>query len=259
MLSKEKSTMKQPSGSKRAWRVDAERMRELISDAQLSEQLDLTLQCVREVVAAGIEELHPVLSGLLGSGPAFSVSSFVVHLQFDAHRHEMLRALGSGIVGQKCLPVVVSLVSEAWVVEISETDPEYTRILASGGLDVPAAQDARRKEILMLSLMTLDGRECGLTFYIERDASNHIVLGTIMSRYPEPGDDHQKKGQAQNALLASFYRGVHEAVARELERELQSSDDMQFGETLLGAMPEMLCGPGGPQFSGPLPASKRVM
>ncbi|MCB8942570.1 MAG: hypothetical protein H6658_02220 [Ardenticatenaceae bacterium] len=163
---------------------------ELISDEMFNHHLENAV-AMAKTLAEGEESLMPHLILLLpDEEDGCTITLLALDVEFDASsKYQVFERAGyQHTINDKTPIVAFYLIAESWL----NTKP-----------DVLPRLDPERREVVMVSGMTLDMRLNMAIIDIFRDESNHIKPGLItMLTY---GDSDS--GSVPNKLLMSFVRG----------------------------------------------------
>lgn len=113
-------------------------------------------------------------------------------------RAEMMACVGAHFAQQKMRPVAILLITEAWASKCDKNG-KMPSCLPSDNPD--------RKEVLMLSGATIDGRQNTLMLPITRDVDNVILLGEADISYLAGAPSKEQEARPFNFLAAAFFQG----------------------------------------------------
>lgn len=102
-----------------------------------------------------------------------------------------LNSLGKEISKQNIQPYLIALLSEAWMTPILKDNPFKV---------------TKRKEVFVISCLSIDKKSCLAIIDILRDKQNHISLGNIEKILSNDKIDSMKM---KSDLLEQFYKGYN--------------------------------------------------
>lgn len=185
-----------------------------ITDTEFREALESSIESARKVVAGHPDMLLPVLEVVTRKNFGTELDQVLVAFpdlpETISEKVEVFEKAGQAVWDNRKdsgLPVAIIFTSEAWALETDSAGLEAFR-----KSDQPVSKTPGKKEVVVQSARTVDGRTALVMHDIKRDAKKNIdnLEMTLFAPYKEG----QKADPVESPLLEGFYRGCQLAYEK---------------------------------------------